>query len=271
MSTNNKIVVISPSEKLVVRISRKSREAERDDPHDLYYSHRVSWLAGAVAPVVRPHEPYPVEIEDHILSRYPLMRSSPRLGDEDAGEIASLTSSLSNSLPHVQKGIDLRRLDIPRYVKERLQYILDHQAGSKEVEYLDGELERLNSKYPFQQLVESDPGLVHGDFKADNIVADGNDTLHAIDLDAAAVGPRCFDLAEWRFRCQMGDKAPLGKVVESQRGYDRWNEETFRALVGWKALSSLSFTLRYEGGEIQKRNIQNIITSGQALDGLRVV
>ena len=269
VSTNNKIVIVSSEQALVARISRVSVDTERDDPHDLRYSHRVSWLAGTVAPVVQPHDPHPIVVEDHLISRYPLLQTGPELGIDEADEILDLTESLSDALSAVERDVRLRRLDVPSYVGHRHQQLVTSMPQSEAIDFLGAELDRMNQEYPFSQLVERNKGLVHGDFKADNLVADAQSRLQAIDLDAAAVGPRYFDLAAWRFRCEMGDPAPIENVVELRRKRAGWNEEEYRALIGWKAISSLSFTLRYEQDDMQEGKVQDIIRSGRALGSLQ--
>lgn len=179
-----------------------------------------------------------------------------------------LAEGLSDALATARAGVQLRRLDVPAYVGERHKHLVDTDPNAA-TDYLGTELDRLNAEYPFSQLVESNEGLVHGDFKADNLVADQDDALKAIDLDAASIGPRYFDLAAWRFRCEMGDDAPLERVVELRRQQAGWSEEEYRALIGWKAISSLSFTLRYEPGDGQLAKIYDVVRSGQKLGGLQ--
>lgn len=116
--------------------------------------------------------------------------------------------------------------------------------------------------------ITDDRALVHGDFKADNVVADSHGSLKAIDLDAVSVGPGLYDLASWRLRSEMGDEAPVEEVANVGRQTEAWREDSFRSLIGWKAISSMSFTLRYESPEINEEKIAHIAQSATNLGGL---
>ena len=129
------------------------------------------------------------------------------------------------------------------------------------VEYVQTETHRMDSQYPFEQLTQRDTSLVHGDFKADNIATDHEGRLKAIDLDAVAVGPGLYDLASWRLRSQMGDSAPIEEVANVGRQTDTWDEDAYTSLIGWKAISSMSFTLRYETPDMNREKIPHIAES----------
>lgn len=259
VSTNNKIVVVSRSEGIVTRIREHTIGQERDDPHDLQYSHRVAWLASRVAPVVKPLHESPLIRGEFILSSYPLFSTEHSLSERQANNIYDLIKEFGDALHEVSGGMNVRRIDIHAYVQDRL--ITMHDNGHPDpflVDFVSREVERLALQFPFSQLVEDDTSLIHGDVKSENIVFSDSGDLIFIDVDAAAAGPRLYDLASWMLRSAMGDAAPVNKVVEVGRQQPGWDEETYRSLIGWKAVSSMSFTLRYEPPEVYKAKFKQI-------------
>ena len=272
VSTNNKIVIISRGSKLVARIGNTDNLKLRDDPHDLSYSHNVSWIAGDFAPIVKPIHKQIRIIGNFVISTYPLLNNEVVLDKSRAADIYCMVSDIGNSLEKVKMNMELRRLDVSAYVQERLDSMRnDTLYDQKLLEYLYSEFSRIKMKHPFDQLVRDDPALIHGDYKKDNIVADHNNKLHAIDLDAAAVGPRLYDLASWRLRCELGDAAPIEDVVNIGRQTDSWNEDVYKSLIGWKAISSMSFSLKYETPEISANKIMNISRSAVVLGGIETL
>lgn len=256
VSTNNKLVVISSREGIVYRIARLGDSVDRDDPQDISYSHRVSWAIAQEAPVVSPLEEEPIVASDYVISRYPLMRSDPRLSEANSEEIFNLVHSVGQSLGSASKHLDLRSLQVPQYVSTRLSDI--EEAGTinpGEVDCLREILERLEEQAPFDELTAEGTVLVHGDLKKDNIVSDNSGQLMVIDLDAAALGPSLYDLSSWRLRREMGDSSPMESVIDIARRSTSWDEDRYRALIGWKAVSSMSFILRYEDDEMAPRKI----------------
>jgi len=272
VSTNNKIVAISRREKLVARIGSTANLNLRDDPHDLRYSHKVAWLAGDTAPVVKPLSSEPIVSGDYVISTYPLLNNEANLDKSSVGEIYTMSRDFGDALTAVETDMVLRRLDVGTYVRERLDSMYDNPRYSQElVGYVSEEVDRMDSQSPFDQLMQNDTALIHGDLKADNIVLDHEGRLKAIDLDAVAVGPRLYDLASWRLRQELGDDAPVGEVVEVGRKTNTWNEDAYRALIGWKAISSMSFTLKYEIPEVYEKKVKDIAKSAAILGGLMPV
>lgn len=268
VSTNNKLVVVSESEKLVSRIIKEANFSDRDDPHDIRYSHDASWLASEVAPVVRPLHQQAIKSQGYIISTFPLLQRSTSLSNS-AADIGELIRDFGNALDTVNAGMHLRRLNIAEYVSERIFSMQgDRSFDQSRVEYVADEFSRLERDYPFSQLFEDDPALIHGDYKADNIVADDNNKLHLIDLDAVAIGPRLYDVASWSLRYELGDDAPLPEVVEAWRGHNDWDEDAYRALASWKAISSMSFTLRYESPEVSHENLDRIVHCAARIGGV---
>ena len=265
VSTNNKFVVLSQQEKIVARLSKKTLAENRDDPQDLCYSHGISWFAGIASPVVQPFSPNIQQFEDWTISKYPLLNQNGGLTKRDIPGLVYLLDSVGEALEDVRNNIPLRRLNVAQYVTERVQ-TLPPSAPSKQSDFLRSSLDFMNQRYPFQELCEA-PVLIHGDMKKDNIVRDERGNLMAIDLDAAAIGPRFYDLASWRLRNHMGDEAPIEKIVEHKRKTKAWDEEQYRALIGWKAISSMSFVLRY-GNVLNSSDFDRIVASAVTLDGL---
>jgi serine/threonine protein kinase len=270
VSTNNKVVVVSASKGTVSRIIDLSLMQPRDDPQDIRYSHSVSWLGGADAPIVRPTHETPLTRGSYVISTYPLMkREGVDLSEPNAKNIYDLIMNVGDALPNILLGMPLRGLSVPIYVQERLDYLSKIPTAISEfVDFTFQALERLSSSHPFSQLSEDDIALVHGDYKSENVVADEEGGLMVIDLDAASIGPRLFDIASWRLRCELGDGAPIEKVADVGRKTKAWDEESYLALIGWKAISSMSFTLRYEHPSISKPKFKKIARAAMNLGGI---
>lgn len=269
VSENNKLVTISAARRIVSRIGNLANTQLRDDPHDLSYSHKAAWLAGDTAPVVKPLHETPIISGGHVISHYPLLDNSTQFGTSDANNIFTMANSIANALPVVESGMKLRRINIHEYVQQRLDDMVDDTTYNQQlVHYVNNQVQKMGREHPFLQLTEDDRALIHGDFKADNVVIDANGSLKAIDLDAVAIGPRLYDLASWRLRSEMGDNAPVEEVVNVGRKAEGWNEESYRALIGWKAVSSMSFTLRYEDALTSQQKVAHIAQSATTLGGL---
>lgn len=269
VSTNNKIVALSSSEQIVARICDLRELNERDDPHDLHYSHYASWHASSVAPAVRPLQHEPIIAGNYLISSYPLLRSAGALHAADARSLYALADSFGHALHTVQAGMQLRRLDVQAYVGERLDNMQsDVHPSPRLLEYVRAAALHMRTICPFEELTQADSALVHGDFKTDNLVKDCDDSLKIIDLDAVAVGPRLYDIASWRLRAALGDDAPVEAMVEVGRSSANWNEDAYRSLIGWKAISSMSFTLRYEAAEIHREKTVDIAHQAARLRAL---
>lgn len=269
VSTNNKLVAISPEQGVVYRVSKAAGSNLRDDPHDLGYSHRVSWYAAQEAPVVSPLDREPLTAKGYVISRYPLMIGDVHLSENNADEIFTMTQRINSSLSTVSDNMTLRSLNIPEYVGSRIEDLEGKKISHPgDLDYIRRELTALQHSFPFSELTKDDTGLIHGDFKIENIVSDAKGNLRAIDLDAAAVGPRLYDLSSWRLRQELGDKTPVESVIEIARKKEEWNDDYYKALIGWKAVSSMSFTLRYEDEQTSHRKINEIARAAIKLGGL---
>lgn len=272
VSTNNKVVVLSESEQVVSRICDTTELSERDDPHDLRYSHHASWLASDHAPVVRPLGPEPIITGSYLISSYPLLREAGTLHTADAPELFSLVQFFGNALTAVDRGMALRELNVGAYVEERLTSMESQSHPSPRLlDYVRTATDQMHTLYPFDELVSADTALIHGDFKTDNLVRDSNGNIKVIDLDAVAVGPRLYDIASWRLRAALGDKAPVEAMADAGRRSITWNEEAYRSLIGWKAISSMSFTLQYETPSIHTEKTIDIAHQAALLGGLAVL
>ena len=272
VSTNNKIVAISQSEGIVARISDLCELKTRDDPHDLRYSHRAAWLSGDSASVVKPFQEHPQISGQYIISSYPLLNIVTGISPNEAPNVYAMTRDFGAVLDVVAAGMILRRLDVSEYVGERVDYMQDNSTyDSGLVTYLHDELEKMNNLSPFTELTQADAALVHGDLKMDNIVTDHSGNLKLIDLDAVAIGPKLYDLASWRLRAELGDDAPVEAVSEAGRQRTGWSEDVYRSLIGWKALSSMSFTLRYEAPEIANTKVPQIAHAASSLGALATI
>lgn len=135
VSTNNKVVIISRSEKLVARIGSVTDAVLRDDPHDLRYSHTVSWLAGAVAPVVKPLQEHPVVRAGYVISSYPLLDSGADL--RNAKGIYAMVRGLGDSLDVVRSAMELKTVNVSSYVTDRLNTMQgDSRFDGRLVDYV---------------------------------------------------------------------------------------------------------------------------------------
>lgn len=243
ISTHNNLVVASASTKMVSRIAWIPAMEERIDPGDIRYSHQVAWLLGEKTCVLRPTTEAPDQYGDYVFSTFPLLKPVD-WNVQDPAVILSAVMELGQAFPTVCQ-IDLRRLNVQEYAQERLVYARSRDVGEGVLEWADAMLEHYKQNHTFPRLVELDPALTHGDLHAGNVVEDQTGKAFFIDLDSIAVGPRLYDLASWRVRRELGDDAPVDEMVAQARGLPSWHEDEFRALVGWKLLSSVTHTLRY--------------------------
>lgn len=266
ISTHNNLVASSQKEKIVARIGQISLIAQREDPGDVDYSHRISWIAAEnSAPVVRPITEEPIVYGDMIISFFPL-RHNVNWAEQSAHNIYWMIQDFSDAFHPVDARIELRKMDIAEYAQARLNYA---RSGHKSIErmhdFVQEYLDAHQTAYPFNQLVEDNPSLTHGDLHAGNTVSDDDGKLQIIDLDSTARGPRLYDLASWRVRHEMGDSSPMEDVAEVAKRESDWNEEVYRALIGWKVLSSMTHVLRYEKTAKVTDGVQKLAGCAQQL------
>lgn len=266
ISTHNNLVASSQKEKIVARIGQISLIAQREDPGDVDYSHRISRIAADnSAPVVRPLTEKPIAHGDMIISLFP-MRHNVNWAEQRAHDIYLMTQRFNNAFESVDSHIELRELDVVKYAQARLDYArTDYKSIEQVHDFVQEYLDAQQTVYPFNQLVEDDPSLTHGDLHAWNVLSDDSGRLEIIDLDSTARGPRLYDLASWRVRHNMGDIAPMEDVIEVARRDSEWNEEAYRALIGWKVLSSMTHVLRYEKKPKVTDRVQSLAGCAQQL------
>ena len=243
ISTHNNLVVASASAKIVSRIARISKMGQRIDPGDIRYSHKVAWLLAERTSVLRPTTESPCQHGDFVFSTFPLL-GPVDWSAQNPVVILNAVMDLGYAFQSVCR-IELRHLNIEEYAQERLEYAESRNIGEGVLEWASDLLGYYRRHYAFLRLVELDSALTHGDLHAGNAVEDQNGKAFFIDLDSIAVGPRLYDLASWRVRRELGDGAPVDKMVAQARRLPSWNEGEFSALMGWKLLSSVTHTLRY--------------------------
>lgn len=267
LSTHNNLVVASRSMDTIARIGRISAIMRRDDPGDLRYSHKLAWLAAEVAPVVRPISPVPTYHGDFVLSFFPRLRPMD-WSTQDPTTIVTSTAAFNTALSRIEPSMCLGTLEITDYAVERLQRVREQQtavSNERELDLAEALLGYYQGHYPFSELREDDPALVHGDLQTSNTLLGLRNNLQIIDLDSAKKGPRLYDLASWRVRSELGDPAPIEGAVSRAPLLIPWSEEAYRALVGWKLLSSMTHVLRYEAPPDAPRRIASLGSCGLKL------
>lgn len=255
LTEHNNTIVVSESEQIVARIAMQAAMQEREDPGDLIYSHRLSWNLGATAGVVTPLEAEPKVYNGFVLSIYPLMQ--PIKWAHVSAEQMSRTVRLFNEASVANP--QLRTMDIGSYAQQRINQVECEEGGqSAELVDVQNALDAYQGSYPFHELTTNSPSLVHGDLHTGNVVTDKDNKPLLIDLDSAAIGPTNYDIASWHVRHFRGDTAPTAEMLENFRLHPGWSEESFRALMGWKVISSLTHTLRYERKSDRRRVINHL-------------
>lgn len=244
LSTHNNLVVASKGHGTVFRISRITSIQQRIDPGDLRYAHKVAWILGEFAPVLRPIHELPFQYGDIIVSVFPLRRLVD-WSDKLTREIVEAVVTLGQAFEPMRERVNLRRMDVSDYASNRLQYAPENGADPTLVRWATRLLQHYQTRYSFAEMLEADPALVHGDLHAGNAVEGEKSSILFIDLDSIAMGPRLYDLASWHVRRAQGDEAPIDNIANQAERIVHWNEDVFRALIGWKLLSSVSHVLRY--------------------------
>jgi hypothetical protein len=192
--------------------------------------------------------------DDFVLSTFPLMQLVS-WDEQDAQNVLQAITIFGQSLPKLDGRMNLRHLDIEGYARDRLEYASVTSRIDKEVmAWAVKVLDYYERNYALHELAMLDPALVHGDLHENNVVKGSVRPILFIDLDSVAIGPRLYDLASWRVRRELGDAAPIDLAVDIVRTTTTWDEDTFRALMGWKLVSSVSHTIRYgDPAEVHQR------------------
>lgn len=260
LSSDNNLITFSKKEKIIARIGRLSLIDQREDPGDIQYSHEIAWAADSSSPIVRPIDQSPIIDDDLIVSRFPAMEKVD--WHKHSGEdIVALLNGISESFDCIRNKITLKQLDISDYAQKRIDSCLhknDYMYPT--INYVQNILNLQETKYPFGELVKKSPSLVHGDLHARNVVSDHDGNLMVIDLDSMKIGPALYDIASWRVRREQGDDAPVEQAVNLARESNQWDEILYRALIGWKAVSSMTHLLKYGDPRTIKEEI-NLLTN----------
>ena len=245
LSCSNNFIIESPSLKIISRVNEVAAMKEREDPGDLIYAHRCAWELSRSAPIVRPINHHPNIYKGIVISSYPTRCNVNWSKLDIAYKLSLAIYKLNNTRP-----IDgMRTLNVEQYASNRLIYC--QKSNRYKSNIVDAVLEDLythNTRYPFIDLVRIEPGVVHGDLHATNVVLHGT-SPEFIDMDSVAIGPKLYDIASWTVRYALGDKAPLFEILQHFKDIGRWDQEIFSSLMGWKILSSMTHILRYEKNE----------------------
>lgn len=239
IAQTNNLVLRSKESMTVARVSLPETTTDRDDPQNVDYSHRLAWaMAAEGRPVLKPFTPEPIELDGMTISLFPLAESV-EWRTQDPADIGRLIQDYSSF-----KSPMLRTMDVSRYTSDRLSRVVRQEYRHNR------QLYELIVSLHQQQLERHDPenaqkGTIHGDVHSANMV-DDNGHVKFVDLDATATGPLPYDLSSWRLRQALFDhRVDVEAIVECARKSSEWDENRYTAMIGWKALSSLTYILAY--------------------------
>ena len=239
ISQTNNLILRSRATKVVARVSFSNTKTERDDPQDASYSHGIAWaMADRGLPVLRPLTPKPLTLDSMVVSLFPLAENV-QITDQNYPEIAKVIEEFASF--HTP---GLRSVDIEKYTQDRLGKVQDQNYRANQRLHDAITFARLTHQKSFS-FQDAQVGTVHGDIHSGNMVRHEGKIL-LIDLDATARGHLFYDFASWRLRQELFDHSVnVEKIVDYARKSSKWDEEAYRALMGWKALSSLTYVLAY--------------------------
>lgn len=254
---NNNVVVGSILEQTVTRIGRLSVIADSGYHGNIYYSHHLAWLLRNNGSVLAPVTEQPIIDGDYILSTFPMLMPAD-WRNVSGHDLYRVVADFNDGYIHIKGLLNLRELDIANAATERIMHI--HRTGQpydeQSLTNIQAALDDHQHRYPFRELREASPALLHCDLHSGNILTDKNNALRIIDLDSVAKGPRLYDVASWMVRHQRdGGDAPIDIMIETAQYSKTWDEEAYRALMGWKILSSMTYNLLQE--EPQSASIKN--------------
>lgn len=246
-------IMKSSSRDTVYRVSAES--VLDDTPQDIAYSHRLSWqIAQNSNIVLSPLTPEPIIYDGVVVSQYPL--ADTEISRASTQEFANLLNEAANIA--INSLIKIRELKVYDYVNDRLELSTDDEVA------------RLRNwlKYYYQahadmyaeRIGDCETGFVHGDLHSNNIVRYEGE-LKLIDLDSASSGLPLYDVAAWNLRYLSGDdvRVDVQSVIDIMKGDEKWDAALYQGMVGWKALSSMSYLLlNYRNYPDFKKRIINI-------------
>lgn len=264
ISEHNNTIIESAAERLIGRVATLSSIESRDTPGDIRYAHALAWEMRNKGAVVAPVTERPIVEDGVVVSLYPKLNQAVWTSLK-APALHRKMSIFSNSLDVLSEDMshELYVLDISEYATRRLDGVKNEKQECDEglIELVGNNLDYYTQSYPFPELTADDGALVHGDLHANNIVATDAGEPRIIDLDSVSTGPRLYDLASWHIRSLRGDAAPTVEMIELEKRMGNWKEESFKALMGWKVLSSLTHELKYQQDGMMRRSGISQLTS----------
>ena len=249
------VVLASDLARTVYRIGVHGQSSYALNPSNIAGSHILgAKMAEAGLNVLRPYGPRPRVVGPFIISESPLaMPLTDRLWTES--EAFLLGRELGGWADFTDP--DLEDLDVSAYARERALGAASgpgglDRAGQWCLDFLD----TLEHRYPFDELVRSNPGTIHGDIHPGNLVRYHHRALLLIDLDSVKRGPAMYDVAvallyQRRFNPHYPGELILNGYAQARAmGPDQKDE--LIGLQGWKEASSYSqLLLRWgQGPEI---------------------
>ncbi len=262
VQTNN-LILRSKQSKIVARVALDSSVSDRDDPQNVIYSHHIAWeMAESGAPVLRPLSPEPILLQDMKVSLFPLAEEV-NWPEQNPSYVAGVMTDFSE-----WESSNLRLMNPPIYISERLTKVEEKSFRENEKAFnaIASRFEDHKISNPF---LRDTNATVHGDVHSGNMVLfDGK--LKFIDLDAVAKGTSHYDFGSWRLRHELFDtRLDVEAVIDDARRSSKWSEDNYRSMIGWKALSSLSYVLSY--GEMSEvvGQVNTIGAAAHKLGGLK--
>lgn len=260
--TNN-LILRSKQSRIVARVAIDSSVSERDDPQNVIYSHRIAWeMAERGAPVLRPLSSEPILLQDMKVSLFPLA-DDVNWTEQNPSDVAGVLRDFSE-----WESTNLRTMNAPIYISERLTKVeaKSFRGNEKAFQAIASKFEDHQFSNPFERDANA---TVHGDVHSGNMVLfDGK--LKFIDLDAVAKGTSHYDFGSWRLRHELFDtRLDVKAVIDEARRSSKWSEDNYRSMIGWKALSSLTYVLSYSEMSEVVGQVNTIGAAAHKLGGLK--
>jgi len=230
----------------VSRISAANEGEYDTTPQNVEYSHHVAWEAGAQnQSILQPILENPIRYNKFVISQYPL-GNIPQYDDLSYSDLSSVLKRLSYINTSSIDG--LRALDVYSYASERLLTASTNTSGLRSdlnsvIDYVKRFFYTHQDKF-FDYINESPRQLIHGDIHSQNIIYYQGD-IRLIDLDTASEGPPLYDIASWHLRYLVGDDTMIdvNQLIEIAAQEPEWDKKMYKAMIGWKAISSMTYLL----------------------------